>query len=216
MAGTSYWYVTAAPPDRLARFGSSIRAHVDAFTADAGAHQAYVEWGQNPESVHGPDGRGGQSSPSAEHLVDAFRRAEIPEAELLGYAVAETEDHTWDLGVQERPKPVEGLFAAVAGVPVASILYVGLGPQRAAWLPGVLGVFSVAPGRVPETAELVRKAHALSPFDRSAALERMHDWLGLGHDHGYPVHHLLEALPEVFGHAAASGLGVFGVTGASQ
>ncbi len=215
MAPTSFWYVTAAPDHRLVRFADSIRAHVAEFTQAGGIREAFVEWSQVPSAVHGPDDHG-DLPPAGARLLDAFRAAELPEQDLLDLAVPETEALTWDLSTGDRPHPVEGFFAAVAGVPVASLLYVGLGPVRSSALPGVLGVFSVAAGRVVEIADQVRKAHALSPFDRSSALERMHDWLSVGQDAGFPVHHLLEALPEVFGSAAASGWGVLGVTGLSQ
>lgn len=214
MVTTSFWYVSVAPAARVETARPMLERYLSTLTDDPEVREALTPWEELPGSIHGPDGHG-DVSPLARRFLAVFRRAEMGEEDLLAHSVAETEELTWDLEVDERPHPCEGFFAAVKGIPVASLLHLALGPQRIAWLPGAFGVFAVTADSIAEAADGVRRAHALSPADRVAAIERMHSWLGVGEDPGYPVHHLLEALPEVFGTAGSRQMGVIGVVAAS-
>jgi hypothetical protein len=91
-------------------------------------------------------------------------------------------------------------------------LYVGLGPDRAAQLPGALGTFVLDSAELAERAGHIRHAHALSPAERADAVARMNTWLEVGSGFGFQTPHVLEMLPAVIGSALASNMGLVSVT----
>ena len=120
---------------------------------------------------------------------------------------------TWDLSEpNELDEPLRAIFAATPGLPTLSLLYVGLGPERALWLPGLMGNFALTHDQLAELAHAVRHAHALPPVERAAAVERMYSLLKAGNAHGFPVAHLLTGLPDLIGSALGRGLGLVGAT----
>ena len=210
MVATSFWYVSLAPPATIAATKDAIHAATEGLRRDPEFGRWWEEWHATPDTVHGRGPAGGTPSPSAVGLLEGLRQLELSEAQLLSSSVPETEATTWDLS-GERPDPCDGLFVAVRGIPVTSILLMGLGPRRTEWLPGRFGVFALSADEVSEAADGIRHAHALSPADRASALARMHDWLTLGEDRSVPVQHLLEGLPEVAASAVARSAGMISI-----
>lgn len=210
MVGTSFWYVSLAPPSTVRAAKAVIDQLVTEAHADREFMEAYEEWHATPSVVHGTQSSDGRLGPEAEALLGGFRRLQLDEARLLELSVPETEDTTWDLA-GDRPDPCDGLFVAVRGVPVLSLLLLGIGPLRTEWLPGEFGLFALSSEEVESAVAGIRHAHAFSPADRAAALERMHDWLTVGSDPGAPVHHLLEGLPEVVASAVNRSAGLISI-----
>ena len=210
MVATSFWYVSLAPPATINAAKEAIETARERLRRDPEFGRWWDEWNATPDTVHGRGPAGGSPSPSAIGLLDGFRQLELSEAQLLAFSVPETESTTWDLS-GERPDPCDGLFAAVRGVPVTSLLLMGLGPLRTGWLPGAFGVFALSADEMAEAADGIRHAHALSPADRAAALARMHDWLTLGEDHSVQVQHLLEGVPDVAASAIARSTGMISI-----
>jgi hypothetical protein len=210
MVATSFWYVSLAPPATIAAAKEAIAGVVDRLRQDPEFDGWWEEWRATPEAVHGPGPGGGTASPAAVRLLDGFRQLELTEAQLLALSVPETEATTWDLG-GDRPDPCDGLFAAARGIPITSLLMMGLGPLRSSWLPGAFGMFALSGDEVAEAADGIRRAHAMSPADRASSLARMHDWLSMGDDHSLPVQHLLEALPDVAASAVARSTGMISI-----
>ncbi len=210
MIETSLWYVSLAPPSTVVAAKAAIDNLLRRARADAKFMEAYDEWHATPSVVHGIRTSDGRLGPQSEALLEGFRGLQLSEAQLLELSVPETEDTTWDLS-GDRPEPCDGLFVAVRGVPVLSLLLLGLGPLRSEWLPGEFGLFALSSEEVASAVHGVRHAHAVSPADRAAALGRMHDWLTVGSDPGAPVHHLLEGLPEVVASAVARSSGIISI-----
>ena len=128
-------------------------------------------------------------------------------------ALEDHEDHTWDVSEPEAfDEPPRAIFAATPGLPTVSLLYVGLGPERARWLPGHMGSFALTSEQLAELAHTLRHAHAMPPAERAGAVNRMHSWLSIGTAYGFPVVHLLNALPDLIGSALGRGVGLVGAT----
>jgi hypothetical protein len=210
MVATSFWYVSLAPPATIAAANEAIAGAVDRLRNDPDFGRWWDEWNATPDTVLGPGPGGGSPSPSAVGLLDGIRQLELTEAQLLEFSVPETEATTWDLS-DERPDPCDGLFVALRGLPVTSLLLMGLGPLRTSWLPGAFGVFALSPEETAKAADGMRRAHAMSPADRASALARMHDWLSMGNDHSVPVQHLLEGLPDVAASAVSRSTGMISI-----
>jgi hypothetical protein len=210
MVETSFWYVSLASPNTVAAAKEAIGSLLERAQADAPFMDALGEWHATPSVVDGSRTPDGRLSPQAEALVGGFRRLQLSEDQLLELSVPETENTTWDLA-GERPDPCDGLFSAVRGLPVLSLLLMGLGPLRSGWLPGSYGLFALSSDEVASAVDGIRHAHAFSPADRAAALSRMHDWLTVGSDPGAPVDHLLEGLPEVVASAISRSVGMISI-----
>ena len=214
MVATSFWYVSMAPPQAIPAAQAAAGRQVARAEADTAFVEALQEWRLTPSVVHGPAAGSPGLTPTSESFLRGFRSTELPEDQLVALSVAETEPGTWDLS-GDRPASCEAFFIAVRGVPAVSLLYVGLGPQRSGRLPGSFGFFALDAAETAAAGDAIRHAHMLSPADRAGAIERMHDWLHVGQDPACPVDHLLEALPEVIGTAAARGAGIIGLAGST-
>jgi hypothetical protein len=152
-------------------------------------------------------------APSAQDFLQAFWSATADSDLFYACAVDDHEDATWDLSDTHQPdEPPRAIFAATPGLPTVSLLYLGLGPDRARWLPGHLGTFALTHDELSETAHSLRHAHAMPPAERADAVRRMYSWLDIGNAHGFPVAHLLSALPELITSALGRGLGMVGAT----
>ena len=215
MVATSFWYVSLAPPETIAAARTAIETLVEGSLQDVGFHEALDAWRATPDAIGGPGPAGGSLSTSAADFLRGFQHLQLTESQLLSFSVPETEPTTWDLA-GDRPEPCDGLFVAVRGLPVTSLLLMGLGPLRAQWLPGSFGLFALTHQEVVEAADGIRHAHAMSPADRAATIGRMHDWLSVGSDPGVAVHHLLEGLPEVTAAAVARSAGMISLTARSD
>ena len=187
-------------------------AFADRVENDPSAVRAMEIWRAAPASIHGPR-PGEPTSPAAQEFIDAFRFA-TPESDLF-YACA-LDDHeysTWDLAEPYKlDEPPRAFFAATPGLPTASLLYIGLGPERSKWLPGHMGTFALTNDELESAAHSIRHAHALPPQERAEAVNRMYAWLTAGAADGFPVVHLLSALPDLIGSALGRGLGLVGAT----
>ena len=75
-----------------------------------------------------------------------------------------------------------------------------------------MGSFALTYGELEGMAHSLRHAHAMPPAERAAAVNRMYSWLNVGTAYGFPVAHLLSALPDLIGSALGRGLGLVGAT----
>lgn len=212
MSTTGFWYVSHVSDDAVREVLPRVDPFLSWVEADREASEALVEWRQAPTFVHGPEAIGHVLTPPSERFLDAFVRTQADQELFLACSIDETANETWDLSEMEHPEHCRALFAGIRKLPVVSLLYLGLGPERSRLLPGVMGNLILTSGEVEAAADAVRKAHILSPAEKADAIERMHAWLYAGDDFGFPVRHLLEALPLVFSTAVEMGSGIIGLT----
>lgn len=211
MADTGFWYVGQMPDEGPAAPAPAIGAFCSKATADPGVQAVLDDWRAGPARIHG-FGDGHVRDRWNERFYTAFWVVRPPEDVFTACSRADLEPFTWDLAEDVRPRACRAVFAAVGLIPPVSLLYLGLGPQRVQWVPGVLGVFALSAAEVAASADHVRRAHAMSPSERALAVARMEGWLRMGSSPSFPVAHLLEALPLVFATAAEEGTGLVAAT----
>ena len=212
MSDSGFWYVGHAPDALVAELRPAFSAFADRVENDVRVAQAIEAWRALPASVHGPE-PGESTSPAALEFLEAFWSATTDSDLFYACAVDDHEESTWDLAEPpEVDEPPRAIFATTPGLPTASLLYLGLGPERVKWLPGHMGSFAITHGELEGMAHSLRHAHAMPPAERAAAVNRMYSWLNVGTAYGFPVAHLLSALPELIGSALGRGLGLVGAT----
>lgn len=211
MGDTGFWYVGQMPDDGVATLAPRIEAFCAKAGSDPGVLAVLEDWRSAPARIHG-FGDGHVRDRYNERFLTAFWVVRPPEEVFAACGREELEASTWDLADQHRPRPCRAAFAAVGLIPPVSLLYLGLGPQRMAWVPGVLGVFALTSAEVAANADHVRRAHAMSPSERAGSVARMERWLRMGASPSFPVGHLLEALPLVFATAAEESTGLVAAT----
>ena len=210
MSDSGFWYVGHAPDALVARLRPAFSAFADRVESDV--ERAMEKWRALPASVHGPEPGEGTST-AAQEFLDAFWLATTESDLFYACSLDDHEAATWDLSEpNELDEPLRAIFAATPGLPTLSLLYVGLGPERAQWLPGLMGNFALTHDQLAELAHTVRHAHALPPVERAAAVKRMYSLLNAGTAHGFPVAHLLTGLPDLIGSALGRGQGLVGAT----
>lgn len=204
--GTGFWYIGHASDGLVTR----LRPVVDAFVTEARGSQSLMEalgaWTVEPDKLQGPTSELGQ------RMLSGFSELMPPEDLFYACAEEEGENETWDLSESDRPRECRAAFAAIASVPPPLVLYSALGPERARRLPGALGVFALSASDAEKEHDTLRHAHALPPVERAQAVTRMHRWLVGTASVGFPVNHLLEALPVVVASAVEAGAGVVAAT----
>ncbi len=212
MSDSGFWYVGHAPDGLVADLRpafSSLAARVD---GDPRVVQALEAWQALPASIHGPE-PGERPGTAAQEFLEAFWSATAESDLFYACALDDHEGATWDLAEPyELAEPPRAAFAATPGLPTMSLLYLALGPERAKWLPGRMGSFALSSDQLAEAAHTLRHAHALPPVERAGAVDRMYSWLNIGTAHGFPVVHLLSALPDLIGSALSRDLGLVGAT----
>jgi hypothetical protein len=212
VSDSGFWYVGHAPDGFVAELRPTVAAFANRVESDQRVLDAIRAWNALPASIHGPE-HGVPLSPDAQEFLDVFWSATAGSDLFYACALDDHEDATWDLSEPHQPEePPRAIFAATPGLPTVSLLYVGLGPERAKWLPGHLGTFTMTHDELAEVAHSLRHAHAMPPAERADAVRRMYTWLNIGSAHGFPVVHLLSALPDLIGSALARGLGLVGAT----
>jgi hypothetical protein len=212
VSDSGFWYVGHAPDALVASLRPAFSAFADRVESDPSVVRAMQAWRAVPASVHGPQ-PGEPVSPAAHEFLDAFWSATTDSDLFYACAIDDHEQSTWDLGEpHELDEPPRAFFATTPGLPTVSLLYLGLGPERAKWLPGHMGSFALTHDELAEAAHTLRHAHALPPVERADSVNRMYSWLNAGTAHGFPVVHLLSALPDLIGSALARGLGLVGAT----
>lgn len=212
VSDTGFWYVGHAPDELVAELEPAFAAFAGRVESSRRVERALEEWRALPAAIHGPQ-PGVPVSSAVQEYVDAFWSATAGSDLFYACALDDHEESTWDLGEPHQPdEPPRAIFASTAGLPTVSLLYIGLGPERAKWLPGKLGSFAVTRAGLEESAHSIRHAHAMPPAERADAVRRMYSWLNHGSAPGFPVAHLLTALPDLIGSALARGVGLVGAT----
>lgn len=212
VSDSGFWYVGHAPDGLVAELRPAFSAFAKRVESDQRVLRALEAWRALPVSVHGPE-PGDPVSPSAQEFLDAFWSATADSDLFYACAIDDHEDATWDLSEPHQPEePPRAIFAATRGLPTVSLLFVGLGPERAKWLPGHLGTLAATHDELEAAAHSLRHAHAMPPAERADAIRRMYAWLNIGNAPGFPVSHLLSALPELIGSALGRGVGLVGAT----
>jgi hypothetical protein len=212
VSDSGFWYVGHAPDGLVAELRPAFSAFASRVESDQRVLRALEAWRAVPASIDGPQ-PGDPVSSSAHEFIEAFWSATADSDLFYACALDDHEDETWDLSEPHQPdEPPRAVFAATSGLPTVSLLYLGLGPERARWLPGHLGTFAMTHDELVEAAHSMRHAHAMPPAERADAVRRMYSWLSIGNAHGFPVVHLLSALPELIGSALARGMGLVGAT----
>lgn len=161
-------------------------------------------WTEAPESV-------ASRGAVADGFLDAFWRARIPRELFDACADPALEPATWDLAEERGHGAIKAVFAALPGIAPAAILNAGLGPQRAALIPGGLGMFALTNAELEEHAHGLRRAHAFIPQQKAQALHRMQSLFHLAGRNNYPIGNLLEAIPLVTASALGAGSGLIAV-----
>lgn len=212
MSDSGFWYAGHAPDELVAELRPRFSAFAQRVENDRRVLQALHAWKGLPAAIHGPE-PGAPLHTAAQEFLDAFWSATADSDLFYACAQDDHEDETWDLSEPHQPdQPPRAIFAATPGLPTVSLLYLGLGPERSKWLPGHLGTFAMTHAELSEAAHALRHAHAMPPAERADAVRRMYSWLNVGTAHGFPVVHLLNALPELIGSAIARGRGLVGAT----
>ncbi len=212
VSDSGFWYVGHAPDGLVAELRPAFSAFAGRVEGDQRILAALQAWRAVPASIHGPE-PGAAIGPAAHEFLDAFWSATADSDLFYACALDDHDDATWDLSEDHQPEePPRAIFAATPGLPTVSLLYIGLGPERAKWLPGRLGTFAMTHDELSEAAHSLRHAHAMPPAERADAVRRMYSWLNIGSAHGFPVVHLLSALPDLIGSALGRGLGLVGAT----
>jgi hypothetical protein len=212
VSDSGFWYVGHAPDALVARLQPEFSAFSERAEGDGRVERAMETWRALPASIHGPE-PGESISPAAGEFLEAFWSATAGSDLFYACALDDHETATWDLAEPHQlDEPPRAIFANTPGLPTVSLLYLGLGPERAKWLPGHMGSFALTHEQLAGVAHTLRHAHALPPVERAAAVERMYSWLNAGSSHGFPVAHLLSALPDLIGSAVSRGLGLVGAT----
>ena len=213
MAVTGFWYVRHAPDEEIESLRPPIDDFVRKVSADNGIQEVLAAWKAWPARVHGfgPD----RSLDRLNRLfLGAFLAATPGENAFFACSRDDIDDVTWDVGRQNPPDRVEALFAHIDRFPPISSLFMGIGPERASWLPGALGCFALTAAELDAQANHMRRAHVLNPAERTDAVHRMTTWLEIGTPAGFRPSQVLEALPAVIGPALAKGVGLVSVTAA--
>ena len=213
MAVTGFWYVRQAADEEIARLRPPIDEFVHKVRSDPGIQEVMAAWKAWPAHVHGfgPD----RSLDRLNRLfLGAFLAATPGENTFFACSRDDLDHATWDVGRDAPPEHVEALFAHIDRFPPISLLYMGIGPERAAWLPGALGCFALTASELEAQAVHIRRAHVLNPAERTDAVHRMNTWLEVGTPAGFRAAQMLEALPSVVGPALRDGAGLVSVTAA--
>lgn len=213
MAVTGFWYVRQASDEEIARLRLPIDDFVRRVSTDASIQEVMSAWKAFPDQVHGlsPDRTLDRLN---RMFLGAFLAATPGENAFFACSRDDIDHVTWDVGRDDPPDHVEALFAHIDRFPPVSLLFQGIGPDRAAWLPGALGCFALTAEELDAEASHIRRAHVLNPIERSEAVGRMTTWLEVGTAAGFRPAHMLEALPAAVGPALANGMGLVSVTAA--
>lgn len=213
MAVTGFWYVRHASNEEVAALRPPIDDFVRRVSSDSGIQEVLEAWKAWPVRVHGfaPD----RSLDRLNRLfLGAFLAATPGEDAFFACSRDDIDDVTWDVGRQPVPEHTEALFTHIDRLPPMSMLFIGIGPERASWLPGALGCFALTAAELSAEATHIRRAHLLNPAERTDAVHRMNTWLEIGSGAGFNAAHVLEALPAVIGTALQAGKGLVSVTAA--
>jgi hypothetical protein len=211
MAVTGFWYLRHATDDEVLRLRPSIDSFVERVRADRGIQEVMSAWSGWPARIHGFD-HNRQLDRVNRLFLGAFLAATPGENAFYACSRDDIDDLTWDIGREEAPEECEALFAHAERFPPISLLFVGLGPERASWLPGAMGNFALTAAELEECAHRMRHAHAFAPAERADAAKRMNTWLEVGSAYGFNTGHMLEAIPAVLGPALSAGKGLVSVT----
>jgi hypothetical protein len=211
MALTGFWYVRHAEDEELERLRPDIDKFVNRAVSDRGIQEVMAAWRTWPAVVHG-FGEGHQIDRVNRMFLGAFLAGSPGQDAFYACSRDDLDAATWEIGRGVSPPHVEACFAWVERFPPASLLYVGLGPERSARLPGALGTFALSSRELVEHEYRIRHAHALSPAERADAVARMNKWLEVGSGNGFQTPQVLELLPSIIGSALSKGTGLVSVT----
>ncbi len=211
MAVTGFWYLRQAADEEVATLRHGIDSFVERVGRDVSIQEVMAAWKGWPARVHGFD-HNRQLDRVNRLFLGAFLAA-TPGEDMFYACSRDDLDHvTWDVGRELQPQHCEALFAHTERFPPLSLLFLGLGPERASWLPGALGNFALTAAELVELGGRMRHAHALAPAERADAIKRMNVWLEVGSAYGFNTGHILEAIPAVIGPAITAGMGLVSVT----
>ncbi|MDH4117939.1 MAG: hypothetical protein OEZ14_06395 [Acidimicrobiia bacterium] len=211
MAITGFWYLRHATDDEVARLRGPIDDFVAQLRNDAGVQEVMAAWHGWPSRVHG-FGPNRQLDRLNRLFLGAFLAANPGENAFLACSRDDIDDQTWDVGRGLPPEHCEALFAHTERFPPLSLLFIGIGPERASWLPGAMGNFALSSAELAEQAEHIRRAHAMAPAERTDAIRRMSTWLEVGSAYSFNTSQMLEAIPAVVGPALMAGKGLLSVS----
>lgn len=211
MAVTGFWYARSADDDEVEALRESIDSFAGRVEADRGVQEVMAAWRGWPGRVHGLD-REGRLDRLNRLFLGAFLAAHPGENTFYACSRDDIDSTTWDVGREHAPSRCEAVFAHTERFPPMSLLFVGLGPERSARLPGAMGNFALTAGELDRHADRIRHAHALAPAERADAIKRMNGWLEVGSAPGFSTGQVLEALPAVIGPALNAGKGLVSVT----
>lgn len=212
MSWTGRWTIAAINDADVRRLRKRFDAVVNARRSDPAVVEAWRRWAAGPSLEPGyfPDG---DSS-------DLFRVAPRPSVTAFmelacGWPVAAPSDpdlvrecrDAWDLRVEPFG------FTCRKDHPVAALFH-GIGPERAALLPGWFGDFILSAKEVRRTQAQVERALGSEPITRITSVIPIREWLhGMGEDTSSDpeIAALLYGPSRLWQNAASLGLGLVGV-----
>jgi hypothetical protein len=201
MGASGMWVLLVARDEDLEPYRARFAALLAEHAARPDVQALWRGWRDQPELVHGYTAEPGGTHRSLDQPNEAFLHLGA------GYPIA---DPDLDLVRDCQNLAEDGRDAIVVNTrkvdPVAALFH-GLGPARAASLPGFLGNFLLTSAEVRAAEPAVAEAFRLDQAERAAVLGRIEQWLETG-DTGTPAEQILRAVPAIWGRATRLGLGV--------
>jgi hypothetical protein len=208
MSWVGIWTVMQVRDDVLqphrARFAGLLDAHAD----DPEVRVALQRWRSKPELVKG-------LRPTNPGQTPAYLVLDEPSTSFhhlsSGHPIFFADpDWVYTMLAGLAEPGVEKYFVVTDRLNPTAALFHGLGPARAAALPGYFGSFLLNAAETREALPAVVQAFTLDAAEREAAVIRMRDWATMGDD--LDAEALLRDFPRVWEEAVQNGLGLCGYT----
>jgi hypothetical protein len=211
MSSMGVWSVVAIRDEDVRRFAPLLRPLIEAAAGDPATAERYRWWAAAPERV-----RGFRPSPPGSRRLELNEESEsfrcIP-AHPLGETRAADPECAVTRCQDAYVRAVEPFVAVTRRCDPVAALFHGLGPARAAALPGFFGDFILSSDEAGAALPALRAALTFRPgAEREAATARMRDWLFNLGDADQEPDELFGGLLPCWEHAVRLGLGLSGVT----
>ncbi len=198
MSVTGFWFVQVMSDARVADL-ESLRAASLLAERDPAIQAAWQTWLAHPEGV------------AAHDTVEGTRMRRLnaaSEAYLSLFWRMPWQHSTFLEGRGGEPAPDDLAQFATRKLPPTSLLFHGLGPERARLQPGFLCDFLLSARELAAAHIAIASAFDLPMKERARVLDRMRAWLTVGDEPKADVAACLDLLPRMVDHALATGRGI--------
>lgn len=205
MSTSGVWVVAALEGQDVTRLTSRFRAALAAHTSDPEVRERWQRWADAPELVTGyrPE------SPNSLHQV--LDEASLSFLELDDIPIAQAGSLIHDCWNSASQQVDPACITARKAAPVLALFY-GLGPERAAKIPGWCGNFLLTPAECQAALADIETILAPSQPQWSQTLARINFWLTKVGDANSDADQMTSKVLECWRAAAAKGLGLCGIT----